>query len=245
MNGTTESRTLRQKLARPRTAFQTGLTLVGARMTSSQIRVLNACLNYLETGRWLKSHGFDGFPRYGTREDLHRALALPVRDQRVLYLEFGVFQGASLLLWSALLRNSDSKLHGFDSFEGLPEDWDGQRQRATFSTAGNMPHFEDARVALHKGWFDETLQKFEVPNHEVLIAHLDADLYSSTALVLKFLAPAMQPGTILIFDEFCDRYHEQRAFDEFRKSHGTSFECVGATRNLEHVAMRVCGQKID
>lgn len=42
----------------------------------------------------------------------------------MLYLEFGVYKGESLRYWARELKHPDSKLHGFDSFEGLPKDFD-------------------------------------------------------------------------------------------------------------------------
>ena len=44
-----------------------------------------------------------------------------VQDQRVLYLEFGVFRGRTIRYWSRKLRHPETRLHGFDSFEGLPD----------------------------------------------------------------------------------------------------------------------------
>jgi len=42
---------------------------------------------------------------------------------RPLYLEFGVFEGRSIRWWSEHLRQSGAQFIGFDSFEGLPADW--------------------------------------------------------------------------------------------------------------------------
>ena len=49
-------------------------------------------------------------------------------DKRLLYLEFGVFQGRTAMQIAGYLPAHDSErskavIHGFDSFEGLPEDW--------------------------------------------------------------------------------------------------------------------------
>ncbi|MCX2715910.1 hypothetical protein [Mycolicibacterium sp. J2] len=40
-----------------------------------------------------------------------------------LYLEFGVFEGRSMRWWSEHLTMPGAALVGFDSFEGLPENW--------------------------------------------------------------------------------------------------------------------------
>jgi hypothetical protein len=219
-----------------RVKVQSALSRLGSRASSSQIRTLNACINYLEVGRWLKANGFHPSPRYEDRQQLYTALARPVRTERVLYLEFGVWQGSSMRSWSALLQNPLASLHGFDSFEGLPEAWDAHRPRGTFSRAGVLPTFDDPRIVLHKGWFNETLPSFALPEHERLVLNLDADLYSSTIFVMQTLAAAIRPGTIVIFDEFCDRLHELKAFDEFLETAQMRFRFVGGTENLEQAA---------
>ena len=220
---------------------QVALTKIGARCSPSHIRNLNAALNYLEVGRWLKSNGFDSSPRYPTREALYAALGARVAAERVLYLEFGVYEGNSMRTWSRLLTNPQSSLHGFDSFEGLPEAWDADRPKGTFDVGGRLPSFDDARVELHRGWFEETLPAFALPAHERLVLNMDADLYSSTRFVLDTLRANIDRGTIIVFDEFCDRQHELRAFADFLTETGMTFRFLGATRNLEHVAFERTG----
>jgi hypothetical protein len=67
---------------------------------------------------------------------------------------------------------------------------------------------------------------------------LDADLYSSTALVLEWLEPTILPGTYLYFDEFHDRMHELRAFDEFLAQGNLRFRAVAATQGLSQIAFQ-------
>lgn len=220
---------------------QVALTKIGARCSPSHIRNLNAALNYLEVGRWLRANGFDSSPRYATREQLYAAVAAPFARERVLYLEFGVYEGNSMRNWSRLLTNPESSLHGFDSFEGLPEAWDAERPKGTFDVGGRLPVFDDARVRLHRGWFEETLPGFAPPAHERLVLNLDADLYSSTKFVLDTLRERIARGTVILFDEFCDRQHELRAFADFLGETGMTFRFGGATRNLEHVAFERTG----
>ena len=224
-----------------RRLVQVALTKIGARCSPSHIRNLNAALNYLEVGRWLKSNGFNNKPRYATREQLYAALARRVALERVLYLEFGVYEGNSMRSWGKLLTNPETSLHGFDSFEGLPEAWDAERPQGTFDVGGRLPVFDDARVTLHRGWFEETLPFFVPPAHERLVLNMDSDLYSSTKFVLDTLRNSIKRGTIIVFDEFCDRHHELRAFADFLAETGMTFRFLGATRNLEHVAFERTG----
>jgi hypothetical protein len=212
------------------------LTRVGEWCSAGQVRLLNASLNYLEVGRWLRANGFPTHPRHSTRKELYEAIAGPIASQKVTFLEFGVFEGRSMREWSILLTNPQSQLHGFDSFKGLPEDWQPNLPKGTFDAAGKAPTFDDKRVALHGGYFNETLPTFVVPPHDKLIVNLDADLYSSTIYALNQLKDYFRPGTILIFDEFCDRLHELRAFDEFLSTSGQKYRFCAATRALETVA---------
>jgi tetratricopeptide (TPR) repeat protein len=69
-----------------------------------------------------------------------------------LVLEFGVRFGASIRQIAALV---DQKVHGFDSFQGLPESWHSEA-KGTYSTKGFIPSVPQ-NVTLHDGWFEETL----------------------------------------------------------------------------------------
>jgi len=71
-----------------------------------------------------------------------------------------------------------------------------------------------------------------------LVVNLDADIYSSTAYVLNFLKSSMPVGTFLYFDEFSDRLHELRAFDEFLSATEMHFRVVAASKTLTHVAFQ-------
>lgn len=221
---------------RVRASIQTALTKIGKRVSPTHIQKLNACINYLEVGRWLEANGFLAWPRFADRESLYSSIAQRITTERILYIEFGVWQGASMRRWCELLKNPLSSLHGFDSFEGLPEAWDALRPQGSFSVNNVLPQFADPRVVLHKGWFSESLPDFILPEHERLVLNLDADLYSSTIFVLRTLQETIRPGTILIFDEFCDRLHELKAFSEFMENTNMKFQALGSTNNLEQVA---------
>jgi len=211
-------------------------TRVGARLEPGHIRFLNATINYLEVGRWLKSRGYASAPRVPTRADLHLDLANRFAADKIVYLEFGVYRGASLRRWADASPNPASEFHGFDSFQGLPEDWDPVRKKGTFNTNGALPQFDDARVFLHVGLFSETLPPFIPPRHDRLIINVDADLYSSADCVLRRLEPHIRAGTVLLFDEFCDRMHEMRAFEEYLDRTGARFQFLSGTVNLGAVA---------
>ena len=173
---------------------------LGKKCSERTIYLLNAILNCLEAERWMHTMGFDTSRRVKTKEEVFDLLVREVANQQVLYLEFGVFRGKSMRYWSAALRNQKSYLHGFDSFEGLPEDWHIYAPKGDLSTNGNIPEIDDPRVQFFKGLFEETLPTYVLPAHESLVINLDADLYSSTIYVLNTLRKSIQPGTYLYFD---------------------------------------------
>jgi Macrocin-O-methyltransferase (TylF) len=212
------------------------LTRFGAFLSARMVYKLNASVNYLEVGRWMRANGYDTRRRFSRREEVFDLIGSQVGNREVLYLEFGVYQGEATRYWSKLLSNPNSKLHGFDSFEGLPENWLPHRQKGAF--ASDVPQINDSRVEFFKGWFDETLPKYKCPPHDVLVINIDSDLYSSAICVLRALQVNIVPGTYIYFDEFCHRNHELRAFDEFVNETGMKFSLVGATRTLTEVAFR-------
>jgi len=223
------------RMTKTATLFKCLLTHFGGLLSPTAIYNLNASVNYLAVGRWMHANGYDVAHRVDQREQLFDYVGSRVADKQVLYLEFGVFQGAATRYWAKLLRNPRSQLHGFDSFEGLPENWLPQKPAGYFSLRGQVPEVDDARVQFFKGWFAETLPHYKIPAHDVLVVNFDADLYSPTAFVLSALEDVILPGTYVYFDEFNHQFHELRAFDEFIKRTGMRFALLGATRTLEHV----------
>ena len=220
-----------------------GLTAVGARLPDGALHGTQMAVNYLRLGRWMRRHGFDFPTRFAHRRQCFELVAERVRGKRVLYLEFGVHRGQSMRVFSSLLEGADSELHGFDSFLGLPEEFDaaGGYPKGRFSTDGVEPAIDDPRVTFHKGWFQETLPSFELPEHDVLVINVDADLYSSTIFVLDELREAFEPGTILYFDDLSRPEHEAKAFDEFMRETGLRFQAVCADRSLNHAVFECLG----
>jgi NAD(P)-dependent dehydrogenase (short-subunit alcohol dehydrogenase family) len=79
-----------------------------------------------------------------------------------LFLEFGVEKGASANFIAGLIAagGASAVLHAFDSFEGLPESWEGTFEtRGKFTVSGKIPRLPP-NVRVHKGWFDATLPGF-------------------------------------------------------------------------------------
>lgn len=162
------------------------------------------------------------------REDALR-ISLSRAPSEGLVLEFGVGGGDSIRAIARLLAGSSRIVHGFDSFEGLPEDWAGRHEeKGHYSSNGVLPEVPRG-VQLHKGLFAETLPDF-LTHHsgQCAFVHVDCDLYSSAKTVLQALAPRIGPGTVILFDEYFNypswADHEHKAFGEFVAEHDLSFE---------------------
>lgn len=126
-------------------------------------------------------------------------LALQNLTKPGLILEFGVFKGDSLRYLAK--KNPQRELHGFDSFQGLPEAW-VSNPKGAFDVGGNLPKVPN-NVKLWKGYFEETLPEWaQTFNQPIAMIHVDCDLNSSTETIFKVLADRIQPGTLLIFDDY-------------------------------------------
>jgi hypothetical protein len=173
------------------------------------------------------------------RFSVNQAYALKKTSPNALFLEFGVHQGKDITRIAAFVSALDTQsnqphttrttVHGFDSFEGLPEDWkNGQYQLdgssvlykvGTFDVNGEAPIIDQLHLQLdlgsrsnpvdnvvfHKGWFDCTVSGF-LDQHcqPVAFIHADADLYSSTKTFLEEICrrKLLRTGSIILFDEY-------------------------------------------
>ena len=128
-------------------------------------------------------------------------------------------------------RDPQSRFIGFDSSEGLPEDWLGNYTKGTFDVGGAVPQIDDERVNFIKGWFQNTLPGFlkEFTPRSRLVVHSDSDLYSSTLFTLATLNTQLVPGSVIIFDDFWMPTHVFRAFTDYRSAFWRSAHAVAMT----------------
>ncbi len=167
-------------------------------------------------------------------------LAIAQAPASGLVLEFGVYHGLSL---RQLAQRVNGPVHGFDSFEGLPEEWKPGEPAGSYSAHGRLPQMP-SQVELHPGWFKDSLPSFVAQQTEkVRLMHIDCDLYSSTRTVLNEVYLLLQAGSILVFDEFLGypgyEHHEFRAWNEFAKKFGLAYEYTGFTLMARKAALRI------
>jgi predicted O-methyltransferase YrrM len=170
---------------------------------------------------------------------LERALATGVQGD---YYEFGMYRGYSFW-WAQKSANAlglkQLRFFGFDSFRGLPKPEGIDATSPEFNERDYAAALEDVKWYLEKygidwsrsflieGYYDDSLHdglKSEFAMMPVMVALIDCDLYSSTVDVLEFLSDLLQPGSILMFDDWncfekSDDMGERRAFREFLTAH--------------------------
>ena len=163
-------------------------------------------------------------------------------DQKeILYLEFGVASGSSFFWWMKKNTHPGSLFRGFDTFEGLPEDWGGFKKGAM---SFDQQEVTDSRAEFIRGIFQDSLHPFIDANRDVLenrpkLIHLDADLFSSTIFVLSQLYPYLKKGDLIFFDEFNVANHEFLAFKIFTESFYVKLKPVAAVNNFYQTAFVV------
>lgn len=163
--------------------------------------------------------------------------------EAIVYMEFGVASGTSFDWWQNNALHEDSRFFGFDTFEGLPEDWGFFYKKGDMSH--NPSHLLGNRSAFLKGLFQDSLLPYINDHIELLksdkrkVIHLDADLFSATIFVLSQLYPYLKKGDILMFDEFNVASHEFFAFDIFQKSFYIKLKPLSATNNFYQMMFEV------
>ena len=153
--------------------------------------------------------------------------------------EFGTNNGGSLYyFWQGLPRNM--QFHGFDTFTGIPENWDSlppgsirgygypyelwrehPEQRAAVEEevqrTGRIPAVPQKNIHIHKGLFAHTLPELLAngPADDIRLIHFDADIYMGTRPVLDSLCGQIDYRYYILFDELYSVNHEFKAWIEF------------------------------
>jgi hypothetical protein len=167
------------------------------------------------------------------------------------YYEFGLYQGQAFVdswrinqlyrQWARYQALSDEQWRreainkfvdyqhlflGFDSFEGIPENNEGNLffRQGTYAIPENFvrSRCEKARMKyqLIKGFFADVPSDVVVSMPKAAIVNIDCDLYRSTVDVLRLVGPKLQQGTIILMDDYnCfnadNAQGERRALREF------------------------------
>jgi hypothetical protein len=167
-------------------------------------------------------HGALSF--YTSRQVLTYALSEMKSGGSVV--EFGVFKGGTIRYIAKTLPARD--VHGFDTFEGLPNAWAGTgHDRGAFHAGGKLPRVP-GNVRLYRGLFEQTLPVWAEQNPgPIAFVHVDCDLYGSTKTILDVLQARLVPGVVIVFDDYFGypgwQHGEHKAFQEFVAQTGRKF----------------------
>ena len=202
-------------------SFKHFLTIVGSRSPNRYLHQLQMVVNYMKLGRWMFGHDFHFNHRVRDRDSVFAAVTKLVRDQRVLYLEFGVYKGATFLQMVDLASQQNKRCHGVDSFQGMGEPT--ERDRPSPDVEHSYPagkfkteHYPDALLrklintygtdslawSLWIGWVPDVLKQIETQAWQLSFAHIDMDHYEPTAAALKWAWNRLVPGGMLLCHDY-------------------------------------------
>jgi hypothetical protein len=157
------------------------------------------------------------------------------------YMEFGSHEANTMrMAWQCFGSLFDWHFIAFDSFQGLPEitaiDEQAIWEKGKLATAeaefrrlcrsAGMPA---DRLSTVVGFYDRSLTpelSARLLPRRAAVVYVDCDLYVSTVPVLEFIVPFLQPGTVIVFDDW-NCFHadpdkgERLAWREFRERHPT------------------------
>lgn len=127
--------------------------------------------------------------------------------------EVGIYKGGSLARIADAFP--EKTIFGIDSFEGLPElsDIDKNESEKKTHTKGD---FADVNYEETVFWFKENKPNVEIikgffPNQEIreilnkrrfCLVHIDVDLYQSVKDCCDFFYPRLNPGGALLLDDY-------------------------------------------
>jgi len=158
------------------------------------------------------------------------------------YVECGVWKGGNLILLSGLQESigANRTIYGFDTFTGMttPTDYDIDYRGNIASEVirgevkvdgGNSIHAfaslelvrENLRdndvknVKLIEGDVARTLKNLDNLPEKIAILRLDTDWYESTKVELETLYPLLEPGGVLIIDDYGHFAGARKAVDEY------------------------------
>lgn len=169
------------------------------------------------------------------------AEAFAKRRVRGSFVEAGVWRGgcAGILAYLVKKYGYRQRLYFFDSFAGLPlpTTYDGDdanhlvkgargnglRSSGTLAADASWIStllseqlgIDPRRVAIIRGWFEDTMPAWSKKIDDILILRLDGDWYASTRVTLQNLYDRVVPGGYVIIDDYYFWDGCKIAVDEF------------------------------
>lgn len=133
--------------------------------------------------------------------------------------EFGMFKGGTTLILSQLIERLGQSwpVIGFDSFAGFPPkrsllDMYSHPDCVFHDDALVRRSLEGRNIEVVKGDVVETSKRLS--NHDVILAFLDTDNYTSAKMVLEVIQDRVVVGGAIVFDHFTGRNRHRYTLGE-------------------------------
>jgi O-methyltransferase len=180
------------------------------------------------------SHTLATYERLSSLYDIARTIRLPGA-----FVECGVWRGGCAAVMAYFADHQGRMTHLFDSFEGLPEPLPIDGERALRASGGKASgalrpigrvqspetdlhqllfrrfHLAPENIAIHKGWYQNTLPSIAPTVGEIAILRLDSDWYESTMICLEHFYDQVVSGGCIIIDDYGHFEGCKKAVDEF------------------------------
>ena len=158
------------------------------------------------------------------------------------YVECGVWKGGNLILLSNLQEQigENRSIYGFDTFSGMTEpaeidrNYMGQSAREIMASTAkvdgehsihafaslqlvnqNLSDNKAKNIKLIQGDVAKSLMDSKNLPGKIAILRLDTDWYESTKIELEVLYPLLEPGGVLIIDDYGHFEGAKKAVDEY------------------------------
>lgn len=129
------------------------------------------------------------------------------------WAEVGIYQGGTikfLVEAAAALGRGEPELHGFDLFDAPPPEYLAPEIRAAMEKKSEAVSVDEvgsylerfAAVTLHAGDVADTLPA--LPERSWSLVHIDVNFLEPTLAALRYFAPRVVPGGVVVLDDYAD-----------------------------------------
>ena len=152
-----------------------------------------------------------------------------IKNEAIDYLEFGVYEGGTIIDWPKINTNKNSRFFAFDKFP------------PKYPT----PEIDDDRVHFVKGLFQETLHNFlkDFKVNSKLVIFINLNKKFDTLFCLSELDKILNEKCIIMFDQFGNLQHEFIAFHNYVKSFRRDFQFICQAENWRKCTIELLPRK--
>jgi len=157
-------------------------------------------------------------------------------------VECGVYKGGNIILYKKIIDQISikKKIFAYDTFEGMAKPGEHDKDLKDINALETFKKYESSKVRwcysnidevkeninkfgincendfiFIKGKVEETLLEKKNLPEKISLLRLDTDFYESTKIELEVLYPRLQPGGVLIIDDYGHWKGSKKAVDEY------------------------------